>query len=581
MAVTTDVFTTPGAHAWTWPSGVHSVLIRMWGPGGPSAGGQVISGVGDGGAGGEYREVLVTGNPGDVENLNVGNGGTAGVAPGGSGIIGVATWFRAIGTFKANAGAPGVGANSTNAVGGNSGLGGTVHNNGGNGVKGTNPGGSGGGSGGDGGSGGNATGNTGGTAGPGAHPGAAGRNHVGGASVAGVAPGGGAAGGAASNTSNGAIGGAGRIEIEYMMTEDPTDTVGATDATTVVLRPFEPAVLLNDFPDARFAVDGDTTVQITRISFSGTATTNEEMWNWIRAQPFVLEVGDPGDYWEFTVPEGCFQIAFDGAGGRGGPGAGFGAVGTVGTGVGGPGSLMAGLLDCEPGDFLQGYVARRGYSGYDDPFCVGGEPGGAAPQENIFGHEFQNLGGTGGGLTSIWKNGVLMVVIAGGGAAGADAQAGGLGGDGGAGGGDVGQDGQDGTTNSTPPTAGKGGKGGTQTAGGDGGDGSSLGNGPGVGQPGGYLAGGSTARRGAYGTGTNPHPCAGAAGAGLHGGGGGGNGSDQTLVHGAAGGGAGGSDFHHPTDVTVTNQVQGGNTANDGHLTFTFHAKRTYDGPGS
>lgn len=352
--------------------------------------------------------------------------------------------------------------------------------------------------------------------------------------------------------------------VDPPITETADDDLGLTDDVVTNLFDFDPASAWNFALDVKHGEDQVTAVYLGDV----------QVWNWLDPTPFSELFDTPGAYYRFVVPEGTEEIAFEGGGGRGGKGSSFGTTPGVGSSVGGAGSLMIGTLAVQPGDVIEGYSAAAGGNAYDTNQAQGGEPGGAASENNIFDHEDEALGGCGGGATTIWKNGVLMAVIAGGGGGGADGQgASGSGGDGGAGGGDEGEDGGNGDTNSTPPTKGFGGGGGTQTEGGAGGIGGSLSNGTGTGEPGGFLGGGSTYRRGAFGSGLEPHPCGGGGGGGYYGGGGGGNGSVQSLVQCGGGGGGGGSDYQDPTDVEATS-LQGGNALDDGYLLFVFTAKR-------
>jgi len=372
-----------------------------------------------------------------------------------------------------------------------------------------------------------------------------------------------------------AVGGSAAFKVVAPVTESISDDLDMSDNIAPVLLPYDPEKIFNFVPDMKWGED-----QVYKV-YRGEI----EVWDWLSRYPFYVEVGNPGEYWKFVVPPGCEEIAFDSGGGRGGAGAGQGVAGDPGGSIGGAGSRQAGILSgLVEGDILEGYVARAGGAGNEvgpyglTSYGIGGEPGGAGSAMNIYNNEYRRLGCTGGGLTSIWKNGELMLATAGGGG-GAGDNPGKVGGNGGAGGGDTGQAGADGVTTGGPTQKGFGAGGGTQSAGGAGGVGSALSNGPGDGQAGNYLAGGSTFRRGAFGTGLTPHSCGGGGGAGLWGGGGGGNGTDPTLVSGSGGGGGGGSDGHDDDDVEITTQVQGGNTGDDGYLTFLYQAKRTHEVP--
>jgi hypothetical protein len=80
-------FTTPGAHSWTVPDGITSVLVLITGGGGGGAGGgSITSGEGDaytgggGGGGGEILQANYVVTPGQTLNITVGGGGSPGFA---------------------------------------------------------------------------------------------------------------------------------------------------------------------------------------------------------------------------------------------------------------------------------------------------------------------------------------------------------------------------------------------------------------------------------------------------------------------------------------------------------------------
>src|SRR5215471_17760819 len=75
-------FTTPGAQTWTCPSGVSSVTVECWGPGGNGADGihlddGIVAGdtTGGGGGGGAYALKTLAVTPGHTYNLVVGGHG--------------------------------------------------------------------------------------------------------------------------------------------------------------------------------------------------------------------------------------------------------------------------------------------------------------------------------------------------------------------------------------------------------------------------------------------------------------------------------------------------------------------------
>lgn len=84
-------FTTPGAHSWTVPDGISSVLVVIVGGGGGGAGGSSVitsdeNGSsttyigGGGGGGGEIIQANYVVTPGQTLSINVGSGGSAGAA---------------------------------------------------------------------------------------------------------------------------------------------------------------------------------------------------------------------------------------------------------------------------------------------------------------------------------------------------------------------------------------------------------------------------------------------------------------------------------------------------------------------
>jgi len=88
----TTTISTPGATTYTVPSGARFMVVELWGGGGGGGSGRtaasgrnIIGFGGGGGAGGEYCRFTFRGNgniqAGDVLNLVVGRGGTAGITP--------------------------------------------------------------------------------------------------------------------------------------------------------------------------------------------------------------------------------------------------------------------------------------------------------------------------------------------------------------------------------------------------------------------------------------------------------------------------------------------------------------------
>ncbi len=234
---------------YTVPAGVTSIIISCWGAGGGS--GYAIAAskydASGGGGGGAFSQSTFTVTPGQVLNITVGAGGTAGtflfgVNAGTGGTSSVTNTTGPTVSISANGGGPGssLAFGSTNGAFGTGGAGGTAGSGyciayaGGKGAAGARSttlgvGGAGGGGAGSGGAGGNGTaGTTGGagtnsTGGTGAGTGIYGGGNGAGAivtttylaGVAGNAPGGGAAGAVSNtlNSQNGAAGGAGQVII--------------------------------------------------------------------------------------------------------------------------------------------------------------------------------------------------------------------------------------------------------------------------------------------------------------------------------------------------------------------------------
>lgn len=569
--MTVDSFAIPGTFTgpsgWLCPTDVFFVTVRLWGGGGGSGGGQNLTGAGAGGGGGAFIEILVAVTPGTRYDYQIGTRGSAGAANGGNAGAGGDSWFGSTLTALAKAGTGGLGKTGAAGTGGPAGLCvGTVKLSGGDGSPfSAGVGGAGGGSAGSGGEGGDASGNAGGTAGPGEAPGAAGPSHSP-PSIIGPSPGAGASSGTANNASAGAQGGAGRMELTY----EPF-TAGLTDG---------PVIEIQDAPNI-YVATGPSTVQTIDNLYEKSAASSpviEKVWS--RLVPTTLTITEPGLY-VLPVPAGCRYIDFVGDGARGGQG---GAIsGTTMGGLGGAGGTLRGRILPSPDDVLYLYVGAAGAPGFaagDGSFGRGGEPGGAGSSQNVFTHETEALGGTGGGWTGAFLNDELdpLVVAGGGGGGGAHGASGAAytGGAGGVGGGDEAGSGENGgaTNPGFYENIGFGGEGGALTGGGDGGFNSRFANGGAAkqGDPGVYLGGGATFRLGSYGTGSGPNAQGGGGAGGYFGGGAGGNGAVAgSVAQGGAGGAGGGCSF---ADVRIANVVsaRGSNTGNDGRLVLTFLA---------
>ena len=78
-----ETFTTPGSSTWTAPTGVTSVQVECWGPGGAGSQGNAtnFTGRGGGGGGGYAKRNALAVTPGNVYNYTVGGGGTDGGTP--------------------------------------------------------------------------------------------------------------------------------------------------------------------------------------------------------------------------------------------------------------------------------------------------------------------------------------------------------------------------------------------------------------------------------------------------------------------------------------------------------------------
>lgn len=126
---TTNTYSVAGSTTWTVPACVTSITVQVWGAGGGGGGAIAIvrnsgasteacSGAGGGGGGG-YTSMVIAVTPGQVYNIAVGAGGTAGTS-------GAGTW-SGITTLPTSGGAGGTSSftgNGTNlnATGGNGGV---------------------------------------------------------------------------------------------------------------------------------------------------------------------------------------------------------------------------------------------------------------------------------------------------------------------------------------------------------------------------------------------------------------------------------------------------------------------------
>lgn len=567
----TDSFTTAGAHTWEVPAGVSQAIARCWGPGGPSGGGRTLVGGGAGGGGGAFSEKLFTGlTPGQIINLHVGDGGTGGAAgsaggDAGNGISGADTWFFANDSSGcvAKAGFPGGAAHiNTPGAGGQASSGhGDIKWSGGSGSAfNSGNGAHGGGSAGRDGDGGAATISSPGAAGPGG--GVAGSERT----NPGNPPGGGAGGTIAGNT-QGNVGGVGRVDVLWEQTLDYSDNLNLSDEMEVFLGGVNPEGLLNDAIDMKWGDD-----QIHRVMDG-----NSEVWNWISYFPFIADIPiTPGIPFRFVVPEGCTQLRVFLAGARGGNGA-------RNSGIGGYGGTVSCLVVVEGGDLIEGYVGVKGGDGADGIGSHGGEPGGGGTNRNTFSNDYADLGGSGGGLSVLFRNGVIAVVAGGGGGGGCGSVSGGFaGGNGGNGGGLIGANGTDGAHSPSQPNyRGQGGGGGTQSAGGASGINSAQNPMSGVEHLAAvHMSGGTANRVSDSAGGLFTYAQTGGGGGGYYGGGCGGLGSGNiagVIVFGAAGGGGGGSSYTHPTWCSVVEHVQGGNPNNNGQAFIILFAKRNVE----
>lgn len=92
---------------WTCPTGITSILVRLWGGGGAGGGSTTNPGGGGGGAGGQYVEKIISVTAGNTYDLTRGAGGTGST---GDGTAGGDTIFSLTGSPLATAkgGAPGI-----------------------------------------------------------------------------------------------------------------------------------------------------------------------------------------------------------------------------------------------------------------------------------------------------------------------------------------------------------------------------------------------------------------------------------------------------------------------------------------
>lgn len=132
---TTVSYTTPGSYTWTVPSCVTSLTVQVWGGGGGGGGsiaivrntgdGEACSGAGGGGGGG-YTSLTFAVIPGQVYNIVVGAGGSAGTAgagtwsggittpPGAGGTGGLSSFVNYGINLQASGGVGGIGAGAYN-----------------------------------------------------------------------------------------------------------------------------------------------------------------------------------------------------------------------------------------------------------------------------------------------------------------------------------------------------------------------------------------------------------------------------------------------------------------------------------
>lgn len=81
---TTDTYSTPGDFTWVCPTGVTSVVVKCWGPGGAGENGTSGTRARGGGGGGAFAQDTITVVPGQSYAVHVGAGGLAGANTGDS-----------------------------------------------------------------------------------------------------------------------------------------------------------------------------------------------------------------------------------------------------------------------------------------------------------------------------------------------------------------------------------------------------------------------------------------------------------------------------------------------------------------
>ena len=125
VAATTQtvVYSTAGTSAWTVPSNVTSIQVKVWGAGGGGGAGDGGTSTGGNGGGGGYAAASITVTPGESLNVGVGTGGTKG----GSTLGGNGGGFSSIqrsSTYLIQAGGGGGGGGTAGSAGPNGAAGG-------------------------------------------------------------------------------------------------------------------------------------------------------------------------------------------------------------------------------------------------------------------------------------------------------------------------------------------------------------------------------------------------------------------------------------------------------------------------
>jgi len=290
---TTDIYTNPGTHTWTAPTGVTSADMACWGGGG---GADVVSAsAGGGGGGGAFASTTQAVAAGQNWTVIVGAGGDGQTSPTSGGASSIALNFStstlaaggtfatnatggpggttaaSIGTTKRAGGAGGTG-NTTGDVGGGGGGAAGPHAAGGAGANGTSGSVGGGGGGANNGTSGNASGATAGTgANSGGNGGAGGNAAVGANGISGVNGGGGGGGGDdtfAGGTGAAPGGGGGGGEVVSQISGD-----GAPGQCTITYTIIAAPTVLADSP-ADASSDSDTT---PTFGFTGSSSASYDL----------------------------------------------------------------------------------------------------------------------------------------------------------------------------------------------------------------------------------------------------------------------------------------------------------------